>query len=140
MDVDKLVKALDNENNQKIMSLTTKKINKMKIDILKELHLPVDEITDYLKKLDRYKYVDEIDDFQYGCFIRWIPLNEPDNIHLTKGAHFCEVKINDDGIYIVYKTFANRHYQLKMDENLIFQKLSGQEEVLLLALDHLSSK
>jgi hypothetical protein len=31
-----------------------------------------------------------------------------------------------------------RHFQLSMDKNLIFQKLTDQELVLLSALDHLS--
>ncbi len=31
-----------------------------------------------------------------------------------------------------------KHFQIKMDESLIFQKLTQQELVLLNALDHLS--
>ena len=40
MDIDKLLKALDNEDNSKFINLTTKKIAEMKLEILKELHMP----------------------------------------------------------------------------------------------------
>jgi len=41
---------------------------------------------------------------------------------------------------IVVKNFAGKHYQTKMDECLLFQKMTGQELVLLAALDHLSKE
>ena len=34
----------------------------------------------------------------------------------------------------------HRHYTFKMDEVLIFQKLTGQEMVILSALDHLEAE
>jgi len=40
MDVNKLINALDNENNEKILNLTTKKIKEMNMKILMELSLP----------------------------------------------------------------------------------------------------
>ena len=107
---------------------------------MKELHLPRKETLDLCKKLKDYKYVDEMDDLKYGTYIRWIPIEDPTNIHLTKGAIFCEMKIKDDGVYCVCKNFGYnlRHFQIQMDKNLIFQKLTDQELVLLSALDHLS--
>ena len=52
----------------------------------------------------------------------------------------CEIKITDDGVFCVCKNFGfpARHFRLSMDKNLIFQKLTTQEIVLLSALDHLS--
>ena len=66
--------------------------------------------------------------------------NNPENIHLTKGAMFCEIKITDNGVFIVCKNigYTTKHFQIKMDECLVFQKLTSQEQVLLSALDHLS--
>jgi hypothetical protein len=81
-----------------------------------------------------------LDDLKYGTYLRWIHLNNPNNIYITKGALFCEYKIKDDGVYLICKNFGytSRHFQIKLDENLIFQKLTDQEMVLLSALDHLS--
>jgi len=140
MDVNKLLKALDDDSNETLFNFTTEKIREMTLKILKELHLPRKETIDIFNKLRDYKYVDEMNDLKYGTFIRWIPIEDPENIHLTKGAIFCEMKITDDGVFCVCKNFGfpARHFQISMDKNLIFQKLTDQEMVLLSALDHLS--
>ena len=140
MDVNKLLKALDDETNENLFNFTTKKILEMNLQVLKELHLDRNETLDILKKLKEYKYVDEMNDLKYGTYLRWIPISDPENIHLTKGAVFCELKITDNGVFIVCKNlgYSTKHFQIKMDECLVFQKLTQQELVLLSALDHLS--
>ena len=140
MDVHKLLKALDDDSNDNLMNFTTKKIKEMNLNILKELQLSKKETLDLFNKLKDYKYVDEMSDLKYGTFIRWIPIEDPTNIYLTKGALFCEMKIKDEGVFCVCKNygFPPRHFQISMDKNLIFQKLTDQEQVLLSALDHLA--
>jgi hypothetical protein len=140
MDIDKLLKALDDDSNDNLFNLNTEKLMEMNLNILKELQLPKTETLDFLKKLKTYKYVDEMNELKYGTYLRWIPLNNPENITLTKGAIFCEVKITDDGVFIICKNFgySSNHFRIKMDECLIFQKLTSQELVLISALDHLS--
>jgi len=140
MDVNKLLKALDDESNENLFNFTSKKILEMNLNILKELQLDRSETLNILKKLKEYKYVDEMNELKYGTYLRWIPINNPENIHLTKGAIFCELKITDNGVFIVCKNlgYSTKHFQIKMDECLVFQKLTGQEQVLLSALDHLS--
>lgn len=137
MDVNKLMEALDNDNNESIISLTTKKINEMNFMILKELHLGREVTIDYLKKLKGYRYIDEMNDLKYGSFIRWIPITDPNYLPLHYCGMICDIKIMDTGVFIVCKNFMHRHYTFKMDECLIFQKLSDQERILLSALDHL---
>jgi len=140
MNVQKLLNALDDETNENLLNFTTDKIIEMNLNILKELKLSKQDTMDMLKKLKDYKYIDEMNDIKYGTYIRWIPIDDPTNIYLTKGALFCEMKITDDGVFCVCKNygFQSRHFQLPMDKNLIFQKLTEQELVLLSALDHLS--
>ena len=137
INVDKLMSALDNENNESIMNLTTVKIEETIFNILKELHLDREIFINYFKKLKGYKYVDELDDLKYGGFIRWIPITDPKNLPLNQCGIICDIVIKDDGIYLVFKNFMHRHYRFKMDECLIFQKLSSQEMIILSALDHL---
>jgi sulfite reductase beta subunit-like hemoprotein len=140
MDVNKLLKALDDESNETLLNFTTDKIRDMNFKILKELHLTKKETIDIYNKLKDYKYVDEMNELKYGTFIRWIPIEDPTNVYLTKGALFCEMKITDEGVFIICKNFGfpARHFRISMDKNLIFQKLTDQELVLLSALDHLS--
>ena len=140
MDVNKLLKALDDDSNETLLNFTSDKIKEMNLNIIKELQLPRKDTLDIMNKLRDYKYVDEMNELKYGSYIRWIPIEDPTNIHLTKGALFCEMKITDDGVFCVCKNFGYnlRHFQLSMDKYLIFQRLTEQELVLLSALDHLS--
>ena len=140
MDTKNLLKALDDDTNEALMNFTSKQLREMILKILKELQLPRNETIELLKKLKNYKYVDEMKDLKYGTYLRWIPINDPEDIQLTKGALFCEIKVKEDGVYIICKNYGynRKYFQIKLDENLIFQKLTEQELVLLSALDHLS--
>ena len=137
MDVNILLKALDNDANENIINMSYKKIKEMTHNMLSELELDATIFKDYLTKLKQYRYIDELNDLKIGAFIRWIPLADPENIHLTQGGIICDIKITDKGIALVCKNFAHKHYHLNPDELMIFQKLSGQEQVLLAALDYL---
>ena len=139
MDVSKLLKALDDDSNETLLNFTSDKITEMNLNIIKELQLPRKDTLYIMNKLREYKYVDEMNELKYGAYIRWIPIEDPTNINLTKGALFCEMKITDDGVFCVCKNYGytQRHFQLSMDKNLIFQRLTDQELVLLSALDHL---
>ena len=136
-DVSKLLQATENDSNDNLIHLTTLKIQELNLSILKELKLKKKDTLAMLKKLNGYKYVDELKEMKHGRFIRWVPLKDPEDLYLIKGGIICDVKARDDGMYIVCKNFMHRHFQFKMDECLIFQKLTSQEQVLLTALDHL---
>ena len=140
MDIQKLLKALDDESNETLMNFTTDKIKEMNLNVLKELQLSRKDTLELMSKLKEYKYVDEMNELKYGAYIRWIPIEDPTNIYLTQGALFCEMKITDNGVFCICKNygFKSRHFQISMDKNLIFQRLTDQELVLLSALDHLS--
>ena len=140
MDVNNLMYALDNDSNEGIMNLTTQKIMEMNLTILKELHLEKSITLNYLKKLKGYKYIDEINELKYGSFIKWIPIIDPNYLPLHFCGIICDIKITDNGVFIVAKNFMHRHYSFKMDECLIFQKLTSQELVILSALDHLEKE
>lgn len=134
-----LVKALNNDENESLLELTTTTITEMNLKIIKELHLDRATTLSYMKKLKGYKYVDEIMDVKYGAFIKWIPISDPTYLPLNIGGIVCEIKVTDNGLIIVCKNFMHKHYNIKMDEILLFQKLSNQELVLLSALDHLTN-
>ena len=141
LDVDELLHALDNENNSSIAGLKSKKIKQIKNDILQKLQLRGDELKLYHLKLDDYRYVDEINDIQFGRFIRWIPLNkDTSEIKLTNGGYVLDVKITDNGVQLLCKNTFNKVFQIKFDENLVFQKITNQEKVLLSVIDYLDKK
>lgn len=139
MNVNNLIKALDNETNDSIMSLTSRKILETNLEILNELQLGKELTKEYLKKLKGYRYVEEISDIKHGGYIRWIPITDPTYLPLHNSCIICDIKITDNGVLITCKNFMHRHYTFKMEEAIIFQKLTNQELIIINALDHLEN-
>ena len=136
--IDTLLKAFDNENNEFILQHNSKDIEKKKRNILNEINLEKEKIDDFMNKLKDYIYIDEMQEITSGSYIRWIPLKNPENIYLTKGANVCDLNICKEGCLIICKNFRNTHMQIKIDECLLFRKMNPQEKVLLSAMDYLS--
>lgn len=137
-DVDKLINALDNEDNERFMSLNKQIIQKEKNDILQKLQLERDDLKILHRKLKDYRYVDDLSDLKYGSYIRWIRLTNPDNISLTNGALVVDINIYDSGVQIKCKNNMNRFFNIKIDECIVFQKLSQQEIILLQIMEALN--
>ena len=139
MDINKLLTALDNEDNASVIQLNYEKIASEKNNILQQLHLSKELLKSLSKQLKPYRYVDNLDALRHGSYIRWISLKteSKDNIKLTNGGLLCHMKQVGDDIHIVCKNNIGRLFQLNMTENIIFQKLNEQEQVILSALKYL---
>tara|TARA_B110000305_G_C19332854_1_gene584922 strand:- start:64 stop:483 length:420 start_codon:yes stop_codon:yes gene_type:complete len=135
---DVLDKALNNEKNNSIIKLNTSKIDKIKNKILDELNITNQYKNILLDKLKYYRHVDELPDIEFGNYIRWIPIKKGvSEIKLTNGGLIIGIEIFDNGIHIKCKNNMNRIFQIKLDECLVFQKLTDQEEILLKVVDYL---
>jgi hypothetical protein len=155
MDIQALDKALENEENASIMQTSHSEIKKKKNDILQKLQLKGTVLKTMHATLIGYKYIDDIDDLAVGRYVRWISLKRPDHISLTNGAYVCNINIqeyndaqydddHDDNegdqeckICIRCKVVRNGKplfFNLNFDENLVFQKITEQEWIILDAL------
>ena len=132
-----LIKSLDNENNVGIENLSTRKIKSLKNDYLQQLQLSRDDLKNYHTKLKEYRFVDDLTNIQYGRYIRWISLKNPERLCLTTGGVIIDIQLLEDGIYILCKNFRNKRMKIKIDECFIFQKLTDQEKTIIAALDYL---
>ena len=83
MDVDKLLKALDKDENEELINTTSEQINNTNRSVIEELELPNDEQETCLEKLDGYKYVDDISSLKAGAYIRWMCISNRANISLS---------------------------------------------------------
>lgn len=137
MDIESLLHALDNDNNEGIVDLNMAIIAKNKNDILQKLRLPRNELVALQKKLKLYRYIDDLKDIRFGGYIRWISLKNPEVIKLTNGGIVCDIKEMNDDIHIKCKNRMNMIFQTKLSEGIIFQKLNDQEQVILNALKYL---
>ena len=132
MDVNKLLKALEDDSNESLMNFTTDKIIEMNLKIIKELELSKKDTLEMMNKLKGYKYIDEINELKYGSYIRWISIIDYNNIHLTRGAIFCEVKIKDDGVFCLCKNHGpnSRHFQIEIDKKEYEKLLVSKQDTL----------
>tara|TARA_B100001741_G_C16398525_1_gene525863 strand:- start:233 stop:661 length:429 start_codon:yes stop_codon:yes gene_type:complete len=137
LEINNLLLALENESNSSIMNLTTSKIKTMKNNMLQRLGLERGELKKLHKKLKGYRYCSDMNDVQYGYYIRWISLKNPESIRLTNGGIIIDIDIINDCVQIRVKNNRNQVFQIKLDECCIFQKLSQQEKVILGVLDYL---
>ena len=136
MDVANLLKALDNDGNENIVDVTYEDIQKDKLEIINELDIDKKTKLDFLKKLKDYRFVEELDKLKYGIYIRYIPIHSPDK--LAGGGVVCDAKVTDTGVSLVCKNFKNQFFQVKVDDNILFQKLTSQEKIILDAFKMLS--
>jgi hypothetical protein len=138
MDVEKLLHALDNDDNEDMIDSTTENIKETIKETIHNLDLEDKDTENIINKLNGYRYVDDMSSLHSGAYLRWICLKKPNDITLSKGALLCDIKFSDVGASLVCKGFRNRHFQINFDECLIYQRLNDQERVLLSALDYLS--
>lgn len=137
LNVNKLLGALENETNSSIMNMTSAKIKDIKNNMLQRLHLDRTTLKTFHKKLKDYRYCSDMNDLQYGFYIRWISLKNPENLKLTTGGIVIDIDIINSCVQIRIKNNMNRIFQIKLDENMIFQKITPQEYVILGVLDYL---
>jgi hypothetical protein len=140
MDIELLQQALENDDNLNIINTNIQEIKRKKNQILQELGLKREDLKSYHKKLNGYMYVDNIKDLKYGRTIRWINLNKIDAIKITNGALLCDIKIHDKGLALVLKGYAHNYITLYLNENIIFQKLNTEEEIILKAVNYLNQQ
>lgn len=133
-------KALENENNALISTLNTRKIVAEKLRFLQKLGLHPEVLQDYMQKLRDYRHVDDLNGLTHGAYIRWIDLKNPERLTLAKGAIICDIKIGQKGILLLCKTHPSpAMFYISMDESLIFQRLTQQERIILVAMDYLDT-
>lgn len=164
LDTDELKKAIENENNASIINTSHQQIKREKNDILQKLQIKGDALRIMHARLIGYKYAETEQDIRVGEYVRWISLKNPNNLSLTNGAHVCNIykrkyeniedededaededededKENEEEMVCIrckaIRFGTVRFFNLNLSENIIFQKLTSQEWVILDALQHL---
>ena len=95
--------------------------------------LSTHQIKNYLERLHGYRYLSNTQDLRHGAFLRWISLNE-DEPKLKNGAHFCELKTDNEVVLVFKNHHRGTFFRVKMEENIFFQKLTDQQCLLMEAI------
>ena len=138
MDFDLLKKALENDDNVGLINTSIQEIKDKKNNILQQLGLNRDDLKLFNSKLKGYRYIEELKDLNIGSNLRYIKLKNIENIKISGVNNLCEIKVLNHGIGLVFKNFQNRFFTIYFNDNLIFQKINCEEEVILKAIKHLN--
>jgi len=137
LESDLLDKALDNQQNAILLKLNSKQIGQMNKQVVCSIpRISASASISHIKQLKGYRYVDEISDLKTNVYIKWIRIDSPNK--LTKGAISCSVKITNEGMLVMCKNYFGRFFYVKMEECVIFQKITNEEGVILSAMDFIT--
>ena len=134
-DIEHLEKILGKDIHNNLIDTTKIQISKEKNDILQKLNLERNELKSLNQKLKEYRYIDNLTDLKSGYYLRWININDKT---LKKGGFFLDVKLLDNGCHVICKTINNRMIQISLEQNILFQKLSTDEKIILKAIELLN--
>ena len=150
INVDELLKSIESDKLLSVSKLSYDKINTIKYNVLTRVGLEDDELESMLLKLSEYRYVEELQDIHHGAFVRYIQLMNNSNkgkgikqnneIILKPGGFICGIKILGSGVQLLCRNHFRKMFQLRLDEVLLFQKLTKQEEIILSVFDYLKKK
>lgn len=136
MDIEELLNSIESEKNDYLENKTMSDITNEIFDNIYELDISVEDAKTLCNRLIGYRYIDEVRDLHKGKHIRWIRINKESS--LTNGGILVNIKFLDNGVHIVCKNSLNRFIQYKFDDSITFQKLSVEEQLLLMAYENLS--
>lgn len=149
------------------MNLSKEIITQNKNDILQKLPLDREELKTFHKKLKGYRYIDNLDDFKIGNYVRWINLgkllerekNEKDekdekdekgennindithSLKLTNGGFICEIVESSDGKpNLLCRNSYNRMFEISLNKCIVFQKLNNHENIIMSILQYIKNE
>jgi hypothetical protein len=134
LDLDKILESIENDNNDYLQHKSMKTITNDIYNTINELTLLPSTKFDYCKKLVGYRIVEDIHELHKGKHIRWISNTK---LNLTTGGIVVDIKFLDNGTQVLCKNNMNRFIQIKMDDCILFQKMSLEEQFITMAYDYL---
>jgi hypothetical protein len=128
IDIDELLDKIEKEHYLENKCLTD--ISKDVFDAIDELDLEKEIALDYCTRLSGYRYVDKLCDLRNGRLLRWIKRT---NKNLTNGGLLVNVKMDPKGVKLLCKNNMNKFFNVCFDDCLIFQKLTTEDQLILMA-------
>jgi hypothetical protein len=135
IDIEKLLTSIEKDKNDYLENKTMIDVNTDIFNKINDLNLSETITQEMCDKLIGYRYVDEIHELHKGKYIRW---TRNGNTQLTNGGIVVDIKFLDNGTHVLTMNSKRRFTQIKFDNCLIFQKLSVEEQLILMAYEHMS--
>jgi hypothetical protein len=136
MDIDKLLESIENDKNDYLQNKSMKKITKEIYRTIQKIRTPQKTQFEYCQKLIGYRLIDDVHELHVGKHIRWIREDSQAQV-LTNGGIVTTIKFLDNGTHVLCKGNGVRFIQFKFDDCIIFQKMSLEEQLIMMAYDYL---
>jgi NDP-sugar pyrophosphorylase family protein len=130
MNVEELLNSLEGDKNDYLEKKSMKIITEEIYEVVKTLSISQKLQKEYCNKLTGYRVVDDMHELHRGKHIRWIRESNP---KLTNGGIVTNIKFMDNGAQVLCMCSGNRFIQFKFDDCIIFQKMSLEEQLIMLA-------
>jgi len=137
LDIDHLLNSIENDKNDYLTNKSMKKLTQEIYETINALELPNHTKQEYCQRLAGYRLVDDVHELHSGKHIRWIRENTK---KLTNGGIVTTIKFLDNGTQVLCKNSQNRFIQFKLDDCAVFQKMTLEEQLILMAYDYLEEK
>lgn len=127
---EEMLRELTNKKNNYLVNKTSKTIENDKWIVLHNHYKSNANL--YIDRLEGYRLVDEVDSLHIGKQTRWISIVK-DKPVLVNGGVLVNIVFGKDGILLRIQLWSKKIIQIRMDENLVFQKISYGEQLVLFA-------
>lgn len=135
LDIENLLNSVENSKNDYLDDKTLSNVTEDIFYAINTLTCKSEIKKTFCEKLTGYRIVERLDELHKGKHIRWIRISE--NPVLTNGGIVTNIEFLDKGIYITSMNMMRRFVKFKMDDCLVFQKLTMEEQLILMAYEHI---
>lgn len=159
IDIDKMLDSIEHAKNDYLENKTMESVTGEIYERVSELPISVESMENICKKLIGYRFVDEIHELHKGKVVSWVRIRKTATQELLESTGVTEennyviqpklsgtgivvnIKFSDKGTIVVVANPPNHRFtQYRFDDCLTFQKMSQEEQLILMAYEYLEQK
>ena len=129
-DVETWMEKIDDLQYNYMEGKTSLILEKEKQDVLGES----EERDKMLQSLSMYRLVNNLQEMRLGRYCRWI-VEKENKKTLHGGGYLIKVSFSEKGVYLLCERMKKYKMQIKMDDTVVFQKMTAEEWVVVMAND-----
>ena len=132
IDVDELLSKVENANYLENKTIRTIAVENH--DAISELNITEELLQKFCDKLTGYRHVDKICDLLLGRMVALIKRQNPTKI--IGYSTVVRIDITDNGVYFLLITYDRKFLRFKFDDCVVFQKLTTEEQLVLMSYEY----
>jgi hypothetical protein len=140
IDVNELLNALHKDSTDYLENKTLQTISDEIYNVINGLGLTPEKTRDWCHKLIGYRLVNEVYELHKGKTAKTIRLYEDGPPKLIHNGIVLNIVFLDNGTHVRCRNPQFTIMQYKFNERITFQQLSTDEQLILMAYEHISKK